>query len=109
MQTDVCWVLITKDGCYVYTANFGSGIISSYSLSLSGNLTLLNGATAFLGEMSQPVDIDLSADGHYLYQLLRGTGRVAAFRIEANSTLTSLVIVTGGLPVANGASGLGAY
>ncbi len=108
-QTDVCWVLITNDGRYVYTANFGSGTISSYSLSPSGSLTLLNGAAAFLGAMSQPVDIDLSADGRYLYQLLRGTGAVAAFRVEANGSLTSLGIVTGGLPVANGASGLAAY
>ncbi len=109
MQTDVCWVLITNDGRYVYTANFGSGTISSYSLSPSGNLTLLNGAAASLGDMSQPVDIDLSANGRYLYQLLRGTGAVAAFRIEANGALTSLGLVTGGLPVANGASGLAAY
>jgi len=108
-QTDVCWVLITNDGRYVYTANFGSGTISSYSLSPSGSLTLLNGAAASLGAMSQPVDIDLSADGRYFYQLLRGTGAVAAFRIEANGSLTSLGIITGGLPVANGASGLAAY
>ncbi len=108
-QTDVCWVLITNDGRYVYAANFGSGTISSYSLSPSGTLTLLNGAAAFLGAMSQPVDIDLSADGRYLYQLLRGTGAVAAFRIEANGALTSLGVITGGLPVADGASGLAAY
>jgi 6-phosphogluconolactonase (cycloisomerase 2 family) len=108
-QTDVCWVVITNDGRYVYTANFGSGTISSYSLSPSGSLTLLNGAAAFLGDMSQPVDMDLSADGRYLYQLLRGTGAVGAFRIEANGTLTSLGVATGGLPVADGASGLAAY
>jgi 6-phosphogluconolactonase (cycloisomerase 2 family) len=108
-QTDVCWVVITNDGRYVYTANFGSGTISSYTLSASGSLTLLNGAAAFLGDMSQPVDMDLSADGRYLYQLLRGTGAVAAFRIEANGSLTSLGVITGGLPVANGASGLAAY
>jgi 6-phosphogluconolactonase (cycloisomerase 2 family) len=108
-QTDVCWVVITNDGRYVYAANFGSGTISSYTLSPSGSLTLLNGAAAFLGDMSQPVDMDLSADGRYLYQLLRGTGAVAAFRIEGNGSLTSLGIITGGLPVANGASGLAAY
>ncbi|RFC32631.1 MAG: 6-phosphogluconolactonase, cycloisomerase 2 family [Candidatus Nitrotoga sp. MKT] len=108
-QTDVCWVLISNDGRYVYAANFGSGTISSYSLSPSGSLTLLNGAAASLGAMSQPVDIDVSADGHYLYQLLRGTGAVAALRIEADGSLTSLGLVTGGLPVADGASGLAAY
>ncbi len=59
--------------------------------------------------MSQPVDLALSSDGRYLYLLLRGTGAVAAFRIEGNGSLTSLGIVTGGLPVADGASGLAAY
>ena len=109
MQTDVCWVLITNDGRYAFTANFGSGTISSYSFDAAGNLTLINGSAASLGEMSQPVDIDLSADGRYLYQLLRGTGAVAAFRVEENGSLTSLGVVAGGLPVADGASGLAAY
>lgn len=108
-QTDICWVVITNDGRYVYTANFGSGTISSFSLDAAGALTLINGVAASTGNMSQPVDMDLSADGRYLYQLLRGTGAVAAFRIEANGSLTSLGVVTGGLPVADGASGLAAY
>ena len=109
MQTDVCWVLITNDGRYAFTANFGSGTISSYSFDPSGALTLINGNAAFFGDMSQPVDIDLSADGRYLYQLLRGTGAVAALRVEENGSLTSLGIIVGGLPVADGASGLAAY
>ena len=108
-QTDVCWVVITNDGRFVYTANFGSGTISSYSLAPAGTLTLLNGAAAFLGAASQPVDLSLSADGRFLYLLLRGTGAVAAFRIEGNGSLSSLGVVSGGLPVADGASGLATY
>jgi len=108
-QTDVCWVLITNDGRYVFAANFGSGTISSYSLSPSGTLTLINGVAASLGEMSQPVDIDLSADGRYLYQLLRGTGAVSALRIDEGGRLTLLQTLVGGLPVADGASGIAAY
>jgi DNA-binding beta-propeller fold protein YncE len=108
-QTDVCWVLITNDGRYVFAANFGSGTISSYSLAPSGTLTLINGVAASLGEMSQPVDIDLSADGRYLYQLLRGTGAVSALRIDEGGRLTLLQTLVGGLPVADGASGIAAY
>ena len=108
-QTDVCWVVITNDGRFAFTANFGSGTISSYRLDPSGALTLLNGSAAFLGEMSQPVDVSLSADGSFLYQLLRGTGAVAAFRIEGDGSLTSLGLIVGGLPVADGASGLASY
>ena len=108
-QTDSCWVVVTKDQRYAYTANFGSGTISSYSFGPSGELTLIEGNAAFLGDTSQPVDLSLSDDGQFLYLLLRGTGAVAAFRIEDNGSLTSLGVVTGGLPVADGASGLAAY
>jgi len=108
-QTDICWVVITNDGRFAFTANFGSGTISSYGFSPAGTLSLLNGAAGFSGAMSQPVDLSLSANGRYLYNLLRGTGAVAAFRIEANGSLTSLGIVAGGLPVADGASGLASY
>lgn len=108
-QTDVCWVVITNDGRFAYTANFGSGTISSYRFDLSGTLTLQEGRAASLGAMSQPVDLDLSANGRYLYQLLRGTGAVAAFRIRPDGRLRPLGLVVGGLPVADGASGLAAY
>jgi len=108
-QTDICWVVITNDGQFAFTANFGSGTISSYSFSPGGTLSLINGAAAFSGAMSQPVDLSLSADGRFLYNLLRGSGAVAAFRIEAGGGLTSLGIVAGGLPVADGASGLASY
>ena len=110
METDVCWVVITNDGHFAFTANFGSGAISSYSLDADGKLTLLNGSAALTGDMSEPVDLSLSADGHYLYNLLRGTGAVTAFRIEADGSLTSLgPDVLGGLPVDDGISGLASY
>ncbi len=108
-QTDVCWVVITDDGRYAFTSNFGSGTISSYRFDTSGALTLINGAAASLGDTTQPVDSSLSRGGRFLYQLLRGAGAVAAFRIENNGSLTALGVVAGGLPVNDGASGLAAY
>lgn len=108
-QTDVCWVVISKDQRYAFTSNFGSGTISTYRFDASGALTLLNGAAASFGDMSQPVDSCLSTDGRYLYQLLRGAGAVAAMRIEPNAGLTPIGITGGDLPVADGASGLAAY
>ncbi len=108
-QTDVCWVVITNDGAYAFTSNFGSATISSYALDPSGALTLINGAAASFGDTTQPVDSAFSADGRYLYQLLRGTGSVAALRVEAGGALTQLGTVAGGLPVNDGASGLAAY
>ncbi|MDQ2841055.1 MAG: beta-propeller fold lactonase family protein [Acidobacteriota bacterium] len=110
-QTDGCWIVITNDQRYAYTANFVSGTISSYKLGSDGSVALINGQAAFQGETSQPVDLGFSADSHYLYNLLRGTGGISAFRVEGNGSLTALGLfgVGGGLPVANGASGLAAY
>lgn len=108
-QTDACWVVITDDGRYAYIANFGSGTISTYRFNVAGQVSLLDGDAAFLGADSQPVDLALSADSRYLYLLLRGTGAVAAFEIRADGSLSPRGVVTGGLPVADGASGLAVF
>ena len=108
-QTDTCWVVVSKDQRFAFTANFGSGTISSYRIESSGALVLIAGVAASTGVTSQPVDLALSADGKFLFLLLRGLGGVASFQIEANGTLTPKGVVVGGLPVNDGASGLAAY
>ena len=108
-QTDVCWVVVTEDGRRVFAANFGSGTISSYGYSSSGRIRLIRGRAAFTGAMSQPVDLALSGGSRYLHLLLRGTGGVASFRVQGDGGLRALGTVRGGLPVADGASGLAAY
>jgi len=108
-QTDACWIVITEDGRNAFVANFGSGTISSYAIDSAGAISLVDGDAAFTGLTSQPVDLALSVDSQYLYLLLRGTGGVASFKIDDNGALSPLGIVTGGLPVADGASGLAVY
>lgn len=110
-QTDGCWIVITDDQIYAYTANFVSGTISSYQLGLNGSATLTNGAAAFSGDLSQPTDLAFSTGSGYLYNLLRGTGAVAGYRVEANGSLTPIGLYGAGtgLPMADGASGLAAY
>lgn len=110
-QTDGCWIVITENQAYAYTANFISGTISSYRLGDDGSATLIKGAAAFAGLTSQPTDLAFSAGSTYLYNLLRGTGGVAGYRVEADGSLTRVGLfgVGGALPIANGASGLAAY
>lgn len=108
-QTDSCWVLLSKDQRYAYTANFASGTISSFRFQPNGIVGLIDGTAAVLGDTSEPTDIRLSEDGRFFYVLLRGTGKVAAFRVEENASLTPLNTVSGGLPANTGASGLAAY
>ncbi len=110
-QTDGCWIVITNDQQYAFTANFVTSTISSYNLRSDGSAVLINGVAASPGDKSQPTDLGFSADSRYLYNLLRGTGGVAAYRVEANGSLTPLGIfgLGGGLPIADGASGLASY
>lgn len=110
-QTDGCWIVITDNQQYAYTANFVSGTISSYRLSANGSVALISGSEAFQGLKSEPTDLAFSSGSHYLYNLLRGTGGVSAFVVKENGSLGEIGVfgVGGGLPVANGASGLAAY
>lgn len=112
-QTDGCWVVVTPDGKWAYTANFVSGSISSYGLGANGTATLLNGTAALPGgEGSQPVDLGLSSDGRYMYNLLRGSGAVAGYEIQKDGSLKQVGGLSGKgmeLPVMDGASGLASY
>lgn len=110
-QTDGCWIVITNDQQFAYTANFINGTISSYRLGNDGSATLVNAAAGSTGPASNVTDLDFSADGRYLYNLLRGSGAVAGYRVEASGSLTQLGIFGAGdsLVPGNGPSGLAAY
>lgn len=108
-QTDTCWIIVTHDGRFAYTANFGANTISQYRFASDGTVSLVRGSAAFLGDGSEPVDLAQTADSHYVYQLLRGTGAVASFRVGADGALTPLAVTKGGLPADYGVSGLAVY
>ena len=110
-QTDGCWIVITNDQRYAFTSNFASGTISSFEISNDDQVSLVDGSAAAEGTDSEPVDLALSADSHYLYNLLRGPGGISGYRIEGNGHLTPLGIfgVGGGLLPNFGVSGLAAY
>ena len=52
-QTDMCWIVVSKDGHHVFTANFGSGTISRYRVTPTGRLPLIEGRAAFPGATNQ--------------------------------------------------------
>ena len=110
-QSDGCWVIVTPDNKYAYTANFISRSVSSYSVASNGIVSIINTVAANQGNNSQPVDLALSSDGKYLYNLLRGFGSITMSAIESNGSLSSVGVFGQGqgIPVVNGASGLAAY
>ncbi len=110
-QTDGCWIVITDNQLYAYTANFINGTVSSYALGADGSATLINAAAGSTGPDSNVTDLAFSADSRFLYNLLRGTGGVAAYRVETNGSLTNLGTFDAAreLIPTNGPSGLAAY
>jgi 6-phosphogluconolactonase len=106
-QTSACWVVVTNDGRFAYTANTGSGSITGYAIGFGGDLTRLtaDGRTGVTGDGSAPADMALSRGGQFLYVETGGTHTVAGFFVAPNGHLVPLNSVSGLPP---GAAGLAA-
>ncbi len=98
-QTAACWLITSRDGRFIYTANAGSGSISGYRIGHGGSLELLDadGRTGVTGDGSHPADMAQSRDGRFLYSLNNGNGTISAFRSKPNGSLQPLMVI-GGLP-----------
>ena len=96
-QGAACWVVITKNGRYAYTANAASGSISGFRIGRDGSLNLLNadGRTGVTGD--NPSDMALSQNSQFLYARIGRTGSIAAFAVQADGSLQP-VAGAGGLP-----------
>jgi 6-phosphogluconolactonase len=89
-----CWLVVTQDGRFAYTANARSGTISGFAVGSDGSLRLIdaNGITARVRPGN--IDLALSEDSRYLYQL-NGAGSITAFRVQSDGHLTAVGGVTG--------------
>lgn len=102
-QSAPCWLILTNDGRFAYTADAGSGTISGYSDS-NGQLSLLNpsGISANIGVGSHPLDEAVGTrGGQYLYILADGFHQLQTYRIDGSGNLTWVSSIPG-LPVADG-------
>jgi len=93
-QIDSCWIV--NNGRFAYAANFGTNNISSYTVGDDGSLTLLaeeaahtdtNGASD-LGAF--PIDLGVSKDGRFLYLVQPGAGKIGAWKINNDGSLTDI-------------------
>jgi len=105
-QAAPCWLVASNNGRFAYTANGGSGTISGFSVGHDGSLALLqpSGVSANLGATSHPLDMSISKDGKYLYNLTDGSHLITGFRVEDDGSLTPAG--TTAIPV--GAAGIAA-
>lgn len=103
-QGDTCW--LENNGRYAYGANYASSTISSYRIGNNGSLTLLDSVAGITDDLpgppgksqgSTPLDMGISTNGRFLYNVLPGSGAVGGWRINYDGSLTKIGEF-GGLP-----------
>jgi 6-phosphogluconolactonase (cycloisomerase 2 family) len=104
-ETAACWTVVTPDGRFAYVTNTGSSSITGFAVAFDGSLTRLDadGVTATTGAGSSPIDVDLSSDARFLYNLNAGSGTITGFSVGTDGRLDTLDMESG-IPL--GATGL---
>jgi len=110
LQRAPCWLIVNNSGRFAYTANAGSATITGFGIDAQGTLTRLasTGVSGDLGAGAQPLDLDMSRNGNFLYVMKNGTGTVGAFSVAGDGSLTAMSD-TPGLVARAGYMGLAAY
>lgn len=96
-QTAACWLVVTSDGRFAYTANAGSANVSQYAVGAKGSLALVGDGRSGTTDPG-PVDLDVTDGDGFLYVLSSRSGSITGFSIDPS---------TGGLTNVGGASGFG--
>ncbi len=99
-ETAACWVAVTGNGRFAYTANTGSGTVTGFAVSKRGELSILdaNGETAVFGAGTAPADLAMSENSHFLYVRNGGNRTIGVARVHADGSLTVLGGGVSGLP-----------
>jgi 6-phosphogluconolactonase (cycloisomerase 2 family) len=100
-QGAACWLVVTGNSRYAYTANTPSGTISSYTIASNGEITLLQPVAANTGAGN--IDLALTRNSGFLYNFINASHTIEGFSVHSNGSLTLIDTVTG---VPAGADGL---
>jgi 6-phosphogluconolactonase len=103
-----CWNAITPNGKWIYVDNSATSSVAGFSISSTGALSpIANTLVNTLPQGSTNLDLAISADGKYMFNLLSGSGAISVFTIKADGTLNQLGDIEG-LPQAAGVNGIAA-
>ncbi len=112
-QLTACWIDFGSDGSTFYVSNAINASISRLELLADGTVNLLeqiaaagvsgfaNGGTTgpeVFGTTDGFIDLDVTDDGQYLYQLQGLSGAISAYAINADNSLTLVQVAAGFLP-----------
>ena len=81
-RSEICWAVVTGDGRYAFTTNFGDGAVSRYAIGEDGSIAL-DAAAAGLAVDGQTGlrDEALSGDGRFLYAIDADHGCVLGWAV----------------------------
>lgn len=103
-----CWNAITPNGKWVYVDNAATFTVAGFSVAKSGSLAPVGGTiVSTLPEGVNNLDITVSSNGKYLFNLLSGSGEIGVYSINNDGTLTQLGVIEG-LPSTVGFNGIAA-
>lgn len=99
-QIAACWVVVTPNGKFAYTANAGSSTLTGYRVSPEGELIPVSadGRTGVMPAGTGPQDMAISQNGRFLYVSDVRAGKIASFKVQPDGQLLALEDV-GGLPL----------
>jgi 6-phosphogluconolactonase (cycloisomerase 2 family) len=98
-QVAACWAAVTPDGRLAFTADAGSGAISSFEVDARGALKLAQSAAEMVPD-SHPLDMVVSASGKRLFVLNTGNGTIASFVVGVHGRLHPLATTSAPLTAA---------
>jgi 6-phosphogluconolactonase len=103
-----CWNAITPNAKWVFVDNSATSSVAGFSISSAGALSpIANTVVSTLPEGSTNLDVAISADGKYLFNVLSGAGEIGVFIINADGTVNQLGSIDG-LPQTVGFNGIAA-
>jgi 6-phosphogluconolactonase (cycloisomerase 2 family) len=103
-----CWNAISPNGKWVYVDNAGTFTVAGFSIAPTGALTPIAGTIlSTLPDGAANLDMTISGDGKYLFNLQSGAGAIGVYTINADGTLKQLGDIQG-LPKTAGFNGIAA-
>jgi 6-phosphogluconolactonase (cycloisomerase 2 family) len=107
-ETAGCWIAANGSSALAFVADTGTGTLSTFVQGYDGALKLGVAVATPIIAGSAPVDLAVSADSRFVYQLYDGLGLVAAYAAGANGKLTAVGTISTDIPT-SGAQGLAVY
>jgi 6-phosphogluconolactonase (cycloisomerase 2 family) len=101
-QGAACWIAVTPDGRYAFSANAATSNISSFGVGRAGRLTLVQAQAGFTSG-NGAVDMAVTPDGRQLHVFAsRAPQQIVSFTIGADGSLAKLgsLNVTAGAGIA---------